>query len=136
VRIPSIFADLETELDRIVSRFERAWQTREKPVLDDFLPPPDHPHFEAILCELIRVDLEMCWMRNCPQRLTDYRARHPGLFRNAVMLNLLTFEEFRQRVLAGEAVDPNEYENDFGIYTGNWPRPPARAVSSTVPQIG
>ena len=109
-------------MDRIVSSFERAWSTHDDAALEEFLPPPDHLNFEAILCELIRVDLEMRWSRKRPRRLDDYQNRHPELFCNAVMLNLLAFEEFRQRLLTGEAVNPTEYEDAYGVYTASWPR--------------
>jgi hypothetical protein len=108
-------------MDRVVSNFEQALLRRDDVALEEYVPTPDHPHFEAILCELIRVDLELRWTRHCRRRLSDYQARHPQLFQNAVMLNLLAFEEFRQRVQSGEAVNPKEYEDAYGVYTASWP---------------
>ena len=37
--------------------------------LAEFLPPRDHPQYLAILCELIRVDLEYSWQDGRPHRL-------------------------------------------------------------------
>ncbi len=44
-----------------------------------FLPAPDHPLYQPVLCELVRVDLEYGWKRGRPVPLEDYRGRFPDL---------------------------------------------------------
>ena len=49
--------DLDLELDGYVEAFETAARSRNAD-LAEFLPPSGHPKYRAVLCELIRADLE------------------------------------------------------------------------------
>lgn len=106
--------DLDLELDGYVEAFETAARSRDAD-LAEFLPPSGHPKYRAVLCELIRADLEFAWERgDCP-RLETYQARFPTLFSHPDDLREVAAEEFRLRRTAGEHPDPDEYLERFGI---------------------
>src|SRR4051794_30861653 len=65
-------------LDEVVEAFESALATNGSAEVADHAPDPQHPDRLAILCELIRVDLESRWGRGRPRRLEDYREPFPG----------------------------------------------------------
>jgi hypothetical protein len=67
-------------LDEIVDAFETARAVGKRADLGEFLPLRDHPQYLAILCELIRVDLEYSWQDGRPHQLAHYRDRFPELF--------------------------------------------------------
>ena len=54
--------------------------------------PANHVHYLAVLCELVRVDLEYSWIRGTPKGLDHYRSRFPELFDDARCIALITFE--------------------------------------------
>lgn len=106
--------DLDLELDGYVEAFEAAARSgRADP--SDFLPPPGHPKYRAVLCEVIRADLEFAWDRGEERRLDHYRDRFPDLFADPDALGAVAAEEFRLRQAAGETPDPLEYHSRFGI---------------------
>jgi serine/threonine protein kinase/tetratricopeptide (TPR) repeat protein len=112
--------DSLTELDRWALEFERGWRDGEAE-LDDFLPPDDHPHFDRILCELIRIDLEMRWSRGQRKTLVEYRKAHPRLGANKSLMQEVAYEEYRQRIQAGETVEIGDYRDRFGVDVSQWP---------------
>src|SRR5262249_53990816 len=75
----------------------------------------------AILCELIRVDLEYSWQDGRPNRLDHYRERFPELFGDSRWVQEIAFEEYRLRRQAGEDPSPLEYRRRFGAHTLDWP---------------
>src|SRR5262245_12928654 len=78
--------------ERFLEAFERAWQERKQPRLEDFLPGPG-PDRRPVLIDLIRADLECRLKANLPARVEDYLARFPELKADAaVVLDLLTVE--------------------------------------------
>ena len=120
------------ELDHWICEFERAWQEMGGAALADFLPDKQHPQFARILCELVCIDLEMHWSRGKHKRLSDYRADWPQLFLNESVIRELAYEEYRQRIQAGDRVDRNEYRNRYAIDVSSWPeRPQAHRPTST-----
>ena len=42
-------------------RFEAAWRAGKPQSVEQFLPPPEQPHYLATLEELIHIDLEFAW---------------------------------------------------------------------------
>ena len=70
-------------LGEVVEAYEAALARGEAAEVVDFAPPPDHPERLAILCELVRVDLEHRWERGRPRRLEEYRALLPGALRGS-----------------------------------------------------
>src|SRR5262249_18373429 len=75
----------------------------------------------AILCELVRVDLEYSWHDGRANRLDDYRIQFPELFRHRKWVQEIAFEEFRLRRQAGEDPSPLEYRRRYGADTLDWP---------------
>jgi eukaryotic-like serine/threonine-protein kinase len=108
-------------VDAVIEAYESA-QTRGGPVdLAQFVPEADHPERLAILCELVRVDLEYSWQNGRPNRLDHYHARFPDLFRDNKWVQAVAFEEFRQRRQAGEDPSALEYRRRYGAHTLDWP---------------
>src|SRR6516165_3224662 len=108
-------------VDEVVDAYEAARALGEPPDPAVFLPPPDHPEYLAILCELIRVELEYSWQDRRPHRLDHYRGRFPELFQHRRWVQEIAFEEFRLRRQAGEDPSPLEYRRRFGADTLDWP---------------
>ena len=108
-------------VDEVVDTYEAARARGERGDLAAFLPSPDHPEYLAILCELVRVDLEYSWQDGRPHRLDHYRGRFPELFQDRRWMQEIAFEEFRLRRQAGEDPSPLEYRRRFGADTLDWP---------------
>src|SRR6476620_6320853 len=87
--------DPALELDAFVAAFEAAAASGIEPDVDSFLPPPDHPLYDAVLRELVRVDLELAWSRGKRRLLEHYRERFPQLFHVPSIVHELVHEEFR-----------------------------------------
>lgn len=121
------------EMDRYAGAFERAWQSEGTPSVTEFLPPREHPLYEPTLGELIRIDLEMRWTRGQPKRLLEYCAEFPVPFRNAVLLRDIAFEEYRQRLQAGDQPDRAQYESEYGLDVAAWPLPTEQASEPNPP---
>jgi eukaryotic-like serine/threonine-protein kinase len=102
-------------VDAFVDAYEEAQARDGRADLSAFLPDPDHPLYPAVLCELVRVDLEYGWTRGRPRRLEEYRSEYPALFRDPDRLRQVAYEEWRLRRQAGEVPPPGEYRRRFGI---------------------
>jgi eukaryotic-like serine/threonine-protein kinase len=102
------------ELDVFVRAYEQAYMRDHRANFADFLPPPDHPLYAAVLSELVRVDLEYGWERGRPTSLRHYLERYPDLERDQDVLRAIVFEEFRLRRQAGEQPCAREYERLYG----------------------
>src|SRR5438270_12211725 len=66
------------QVDACVQRFEKAWQSGGRPLIDDFLPK-DGPVRLAVLNELVHVDMERRHGAGELARLEDYLERYPEL---------------------------------------------------------
>jgi eukaryotic-like serine/threonine-protein kinase len=108
-------------VDEVVEAYESARARDGQVDLNDYVPDADHPHYLAILCELVRVELEYSWRDGRPKRMDHYRARFPDLFRDGKWVQAIAFEEYRQRRQAGEDPSPLEYRRRFGADTLDWP---------------
>ena len=122
--------DSVPDLNHLVGEIERAWQDEGAANLAAFLPDPDHPHYHRIACELVRIDLEMRWTRGMAKPLEEYRRDLPHLFGDRAALQDVAYEEYRQRVQAGDAVEPAEYRKQFGVEVDAWPVAPKPDVDS------
>ena len=107
--------DPALELDAFVAAFEAAAAAGTNPDLALFLPQPGHPLRDAVLRELVRVDLEFAWAGGRGRRIEDYRDRFPQLFEDSTAIRDLIREEFRLRKAAGEMPNSREYRDRFGV---------------------
>jgi len=94
------------EVGDIIEAFEAARDRDGHAAIDDYLPTADHPRSLAILCELVRVDLEHRWDRGERPGADEYRARFPALFLDRILADEVEFEVDRLRRQAGEAATP------------------------------
>jgi serine/threonine protein kinase/Tfp pilus assembly protein PilF len=101
-------------LDDFVEAFEAAQQRDGSADLADFLPAPHHAQYAAVLRELVCIDLDYGWERGRPTPLDEYRRRFPALFQDPAGLRAVVWEEYRQRRLAGEEPDPEDYRLRYG----------------------
>lgn len=108
-------------LKAAVTAFEDVLKLGHVTDLAAFLPEKDHPRYNDILLELIRMDLEFGWTRGNPRNLEQYEDRFPEFFRQSQNLQAVAFEEYRQRWQAGDSVSPSEYEKRYDVDTSHWP---------------
>src|SRR5262245_57019522 len=97
---------MSAKLAHHVEAFEAALGQHPDSDLSPYLPDTDHPLYLAVLAELIRVDLEYAWARGCRKRVSVYTPRFPAILANRTVLTAVAFEEYRQRLRAGEQVTP------------------------------
>jgi tetratricopeptide (TPR) repeat protein/tRNA A-37 threonylcarbamoyl transferase component Bud32 len=76
--IPDPSLDLWEHCERILERFEAAWQRGERPDIDSHLPPTDAGR-PLVLLELVHADLECRLKVGEPARVEDYLGRFPEL---------------------------------------------------------
>ncbi len=104
-------------LQEFVDRFEIAWQelatAGDTVAVDGFLPPPDDPLRKAVLHELIKTDLEICWRRGLTPKLEDYREQFPELGPVDTLSPLLIYEEYHVRQRYGDKPPLNSYQERF-----------------------
>jgi hypothetical protein len=110
------------DLEIWAAAFEEAWQHQPGLALADFLPEREHPNYDEILCELICIDMELRWTHRCAKTLDDYCAEFPLLFADRAAFHQVAFEDYRQRVQAGEWVTPADYARWYGLNTAHLPR--------------
>ncbi len=113
----------EYSLDDAVRSFElylEGHQGSALAQLGDYLPAIDHPQYIETLVELIRVDMEMGWSHGQPTLVSEYMERFPLLRTEPKSLELICFEEYRQRLLAGDRVTATFYRSQYGIDTQRW----------------
>jgi serine/threonine protein kinase/Flp pilus assembly protein TadD len=118
------------EIDPFIEAFERAHARDGCADLAAFLPEPGHPHYLAVLRELVRADIEYTWGRGAPRQTEDYLAAFPALRTDPAGVGAVAFEEYRQRRLTGDHPSPAEYRQRFGVETNDWPLPPRAALDA------
>ncbi|HEY1377014.1 MAG TPA: serine/threonine-protein kinase, partial [Gemmataceae bacterium] len=106
---------LDADLDHFIDTFEAAHRRDGRPDLTDYLPPAADPLYLPVLRELVCVDLDYGWGRGDPTPLADYRRRFPALFADPEAARAVVWEDYRQRRLAGEEPDPEDYRRAFGV---------------------
>jgi eukaryotic-like serine/threonine-protein kinase len=123
-------------LGEYIEVYESALAFKGEAELAEFAPPANHPERLAILCELVRVDLEYQWEQGRQPHLEHYRDRFPALFEEPELVREMAYEEYRQRQRAGEAPASADYRRRFGVETDSWPPAPSgsgRAAESSRP---
>src|SRR5580765_582525 len=83
------------DLDAFIEDFETAWARRGDVDLVDFLPPRNSRLYLEVLCELIRVDLELRWQNGSPRSLDYYEGAFPEAFEKSENRGQIVFEERR-----------------------------------------
>jgi serine/threonine protein kinase/tetratricopeptide (TPR) repeat protein len=121
------------EIDPFIEAFEKCQARHGQADLAAFLPPLCHPHYLAVLRELVRADLEFGWRHGRPRRAEDYLAEFPILRDDPTGLGAVAYEEYRQRQLAGECPSPAEYGARLGVATNDWPRSLPRPTTQPAP---
>lgn len=120
-----IVPDVSAHVDELIRSFEEAAAGQELPDLERFIPPPGDPARAEAICELVRVELEMRWSRGQRPKLDEYLERYPELTADDA-LAAVAFEEYRQRVLAGERPARESYFQRIALMYRNGPRPTPR----------
>ena len=110
--------------DRLLAFEQAARSGTSVPEVDPFLPPSGDPDRPEAVRELVRVALELRWSRGDRPNLADYLERHPELAEPEAIA-AVAYEDYRQRVLAGEQPSRDNYHAQFGIDVSDWPCPDA-----------
>src|SRR5438132_10561319 len=105
------------DLHGLVDAFESAWRRAGSAEVADYLPAPDHPLYRQVLCEIVRVDLDLHWSSGRPKRLEEYQRAYPALFDDPDAVRQIALEECRLRRQAGEEPDLDDYLRRFGLRT-------------------
>ncbi|MEZ6125086.1 MAG: hypothetical protein R3C49_18220 [Planctomycetaceae bacterium] len=107
--------DQQNLLDAAVDAFEASLASGRLSPIRNFLPERNAPAYEAILLELIRVDLERSW--NCGEcrNTEDYCLDFPDVLTDADYRSLVAYEEFRVRKHAGMPIEPAVLEARLAI---------------------
>src|SRR5262245_150524 len=99
-------------LERILERFEDAWERGERPALEDYLAGEGRER-QALLIELVHEDLEYRLKAGEAARVEMYLGHHPELAGDgAVVLALLRWE-MRCRRVREPALGLDEYARRF-----------------------
>ena len=117
--------DLSAVVDEHLLAFEQAAATDPGvPEIDSFLPPPDDPARAEAVRELARVSLELRWTRGEHPDLQVYLDCYPELNEPEAKA-AVAYEDYRQRLLAGEPASPDAYRRVYGVDVADWPSPDA-----------
>lgn len=108
-------------IDVYVKSYEDAHSARGNAEIRQHLPPRDHPLYQPVGLELLRIDLEFSWDQGTPNSLTHYQRHYPDLCGDADSFCQLAFEEYRLRLQAGEAASSRDYQRQYDIDVGHWP---------------
>jgi eukaryotic-like serine/threonine-protein kinase len=99
------------ELERLVRRFEAAWQ-HSRPALGDFLPADPAARLPVLL-ELVLTDLEYRLKAGESARVETYLSSYPELAADAAALRDLASAEYRLRRRRESDLTPAEYAERF-----------------------
>lgn len=111
-------SEVQRQLEVIVVRFEEAWQSGRRPVIEDYLPLNEAERWPVLL-ELIHVDLERRLKAHEAVRIETYRTTYPQLADNPqVMLDLIA-TEFTLRRRTEPSLHPSEYLRRFPEYAAD-----------------
>jgi serine/threonine protein kinase len=106
-----------TLLERVVARFEDAWQHGLQPAIDDYLPG-DASDAQAILIELVHTDLEFRIKAGEEVRIERYFERYPSLRKDSPVAHDLIAAEYVLRRRVHSDVPVEEYLGRFPAEQG------------------
>ena len=108
-------ASSRSQFEALIEAFEHAWRTGSLPNIDDYLRAEGRER-EALLVELVHVDLEFRLKAGESARVESYLVRYPHLTKDSgTVLDLLEAEyELRRRREANLGLD--EYARRFPAY--------------------
>lgn len=109
------------EIDSIIEEYERSFRSDSNTDIFQFVPPRSSEHYDEILTELIRVEMELNWHTKRRKTLAEYSRLFPSVVQNPECLDRIAFEEYRLRVASGESVTPQDYQTQHGIKAYHWP---------------
>src|SRR5262245_7731968 len=98
-------------VQKIVERFEHAWQDGQKPVIRDFVPTDEGERDNALI-ELVHTDIEYQWQTGQLAYVEDYLKHYPELAKPKERILDLIRTEFESRS-AIAVVSLDEYLNRF-----------------------
>jgi tetratricopeptide (TPR) repeat protein len=104
-----------TTLEEVVDRFEQAWQVGNLPRLEDFLPPGGALR-QALLVELVHVDLEYRLKAKEAARVEQYLGRYPDLAADPAAALDLILAEYELRNRLEGPIPFSEYLQRFPAY--------------------
>jgi eukaryotic-like serine/threonine-protein kinase len=107
-------------VDKLLRAFETAWRTESPPRLDDFLPK-DGSERQAVLPELVLLDLEFRLKRGEPVRVDAYLTAYPELARRRQTVLELLVTEFELRKRLDSGVQAEDYLTRFPEYAADLP---------------
>jgi WD40 repeat protein/serine/threonine protein kinase len=107
-------------LERLIDRFEDAWQTGQQPAIDDYLPT-DEAQRQAVLIELVHADLERRLQAGEAVRVEAYLDRYPELAgdRDAVLQFIAAEYELRRET--EPRLSPVEFHGRFPDFAAELP---------------
>jgi WD40 repeat protein len=113
---PELPTEAWKRLEQILQRFENAWQSGERPDLDDYLREADSEQRQTLLIELVQEDLEYRLKAGEAARVEDYLKRYPERAGDrAVVLELVT-AEYAMRCRRESGCAAEEYLRRFPDY--------------------
>src|SRR5262249_55133095 len=74
----SLPVSVQLRLEEVCTRFEAAWQAGQRPRLEDFLGAAEGLEREALLRELMGIELEYRCQGGCVPAVEEYLGRFPG----------------------------------------------------------
>jgi hypothetical protein len=89
--------DMPSALEDLLDAFDAAWQQPAPPRLEDFLPAPSKPEYQAALFGLVCVDLERRTSARDRVRAEDYLHRFPELREGDSLRELVMLERDLRR---------------------------------------
>ena len=117
----AIKQSLNDILEGAVEQFERAWETDCPKSIEQILETVPAEFRRDVLVELIRIEMELRFQKGESISTRACLDRFPQLESDAVAIADIAFEEYRQRVRAGESVDRDDWARSFGIHVEQWP---------------
>jgi serine/threonine protein kinase/tetratricopeptide (TPR) repeat protein len=102
-------------IEHFIRAFETARTNGDRSEIQQFLPPREHPYYDQVVRELVRIDLEFGWESGNPRPLDDYIRKFSSTFSRPSVVREVAYEEYRQRCEHGERPSPEEYATRWGI---------------------